>query len=146
MNNKSILCVYATRQIDSNLFMSSTIFRGLQEAGYDTYMVFVGYKDVIEDFKTNYAHYFKATHYHEIPKSILYKFCGRNPLSKLAYSFYRHFIADGIFNLPTGNLKEFLNGQKFDCILSFIPPVISGKYAANILNNCLLHDNLGGGL
>lgn len=48
-----VLCVYATRQIDSNLFMSSTVFRGLKEAGYDIDLAFAGTANVIEDFKRN---------------------------------------------------------------------------------------------
>lgn len=135
MKAKKILCVYATRQIDSNLFMASTVFRGLKEAGYEVYLAFAGFKDVIEDFKKNYSHYFRDVHYHEIAKSHMYRLACKSPASKLVYSFYRHFVADGLLHLPTNGLKSFLQGKNFDCILSFIPPVMSGFYAANTLHN-----------
>ena len=129
---KRVLCVYATRQIDSNLFMSSTIFRGLQEAGYETYMVFAGTNKVITDFKLKYSHYFKEVLYITITESYLKRTCDKLPVTKLGYSFYRHFIADGFTHLNLRGIKKSLSTYAIDCILSFIPPILSGKLAIDI--------------
>ena len=48
MQKKTVLCTYITRQIDSNLFMSSTVFNGLQQAGYDVDIFFIGYREVVD--------------------------------------------------------------------------------------------------
>lgn len=122
-----ILCVYATRQIDSNLFMSSTIFRGLQEAGYDVDMAFAGTTNVINDFKRDYSRYFNDISFCEIKMSILKKISDKQSLLRLGYSFYRHFVADGFSHLSIKNVKKKFGGRKYDCILSFIPPIISGR-------------------
>lgn len=132
MKSKRVLCVYATRQIDSNLFMSSTVFRGLKEAGYETYMIFAGTEDVISNFKRDYAHYFNSVEYITIKQSFLKKMADNYPLTRLGYSYYRHFLADGFKHLPLKVLKNILNSLKFHYILSFIPPVISGRLAIDI--------------
>ncbi len=126
---KTVLCVYATRQIDSNLFMSSTIFRGLKEAGYTVYMIFAGTDSVISDFKKIYSKYFDDVFYCRIGDSWLRRVSSKKPLFKLAYSYYRHFIADG-YSLPDlSGVSNFLNNRRFDTILSFIPPILSGRLA-----------------
>lgn len=89
-----ILCIYATRQIDSNLFMSSTIFRGLKEAGYETYMYFAGTDKVIEEFKRDYEQYFNSTIYQPINESWIKRIADKHPKTKLLYSFYRNFVLD----------------------------------------------------
>lgn len=43
--------------------MASTIFRGLQEACYGSYMYFAGTREVIAEFKRNYSHYFNSVIY-----------------------------------------------------------------------------------
>lgn len=127
-----VLCVYATRQIDSNLFMSSTVFRGLKEAGYDIDLAFAGTANVIEDFKRNYSKYFNDISFCEISRSILKKISDKQSLLRLGYSFYRHFVADGFSHLSIKNVKKKFGGRKYDCILSFIPPIISGRFAHDI--------------
>lgn len=129
---KRILCVYATRQIDSNLFMSSTVFRGLQEAGYEVYMAFAGTKTVNKEFERLYSRYFEDVCYYEIPESILRKVSSKHSVTRLGYSFFRHFVLDGILNLPVDCSVNRYKGMKFDCILSFIPPVLSGRLATNL--------------
>lgn len=129
---KKILCVYATRQIDSNLFMASTVFRGLKEAGYETDMVFAGTNKVISDFKSNYEYWFGKVVYIPIPDSGLKKICDKHSVTRLGYSFYRHFVADGFCHLATTAIKKELGNRAYDCILSFIPPIISGRLAIEI--------------
>ena len=58
-----VLCVYATRQIDSNLFMSSTKFDGLQKCGYHVDMIFCGTEAVCKQFESRYSHYFNNVYY-----------------------------------------------------------------------------------
>lgn len=55
-----VLCIYATRQIDSNLFMSSTIFNGLKKGGFQPDIIFAGTKDVLSIFHKKYSHYFRV--------------------------------------------------------------------------------------
>ena len=129
---KRILCVYATRQIDSNLFMSSTVFRGLREAGYEVYMAFAGPLAVNKEFERLYSRYFEDVCYYEIPESFFRKVSSKHPLTRLGYSFLRHFILDGIQKLPTDGFVSRYKDMKFDCILSFIPPVLSGRLALNL--------------
>lgn len=137
---KTVLCVYATRQIDSNLFMSSTVFRGLQEAGYKVYMVFAGTDSVISDFKKNYSKYFDDVFYCRIGDSWLRRVTSKKPLFRLAYSYYRHFIADG-FSLPDlSGVSKFLKNRRIDTILSFIPPILSGRLAIAIRSKLNLRD------
>ena len=101
---KRILCVYATRQIDSNLFMASTIFRGLQEAGYETHMYFAGTQHVIAEFKRDYSRYFDSVVYQPISESWLKHKCDKSSITRLGYSFYRHFIMDGISQATNNQL------------------------------------------
>lgn len=91
---KKILCVYATRQIDSNLFMASTVFRGLKEAGYESYMYFAGTQRVIEEFRRDYARYFDSVIYRLLEDSWLKTIADKHPKTKLLYSFGRSFVLD----------------------------------------------------
>lgn len=112
--------------------MSSTVFRGLQEAGYTVYMVFAGTDSVISDFKKNYSKYFDDVFYCRIGDSWLSRATTKKPLFRLAYSYYRHFIADG-FSLPDlSGVSKFLKNRRIDTILSFIPPILSGRLAIAI--------------
>lgn len=126
---EKILCVYATRQIDSNLMMASTVFRGLNEAGYTADMIFLGSSDAIAEFRKRYELYFNNVFYkqisHPLKSNKLYR-C--NPL---LYTYIRSFVLDGIFSPGVLWLKKFLNSS-YDKILSFVPPVISGLYALKV--------------
>lgn len=129
---KRVLCVYATRQIDSNLFMSSTVFNGLQQCGYHVDMVFLGYKHVCDVFAERYAKYFNTVYYFNIKESWLSKQYIRTEKIKLLYSFYLHFVKD-YFVRPycIKNIKKVIHGE-YDVILSFIPPALSGYLAWSI--------------
>ena len=63
-DRKKVLVVYATRKFDSNLFMSSTIFSGLQKAGYDVSAVFCGTKESCEIFAERCSCYFSSVKYY----------------------------------------------------------------------------------
>lgn len=126
---EKILCVYATRQIDSNLMMASTVFRGLNEAGYAADMIFLGSSDVIAEFRKRYEQYFNNIFYKQIsPPLKSNKIYRCNPL---LYTYIRSFVLDGIFSPGVLWLKKLLNSS-YDKILSFVPPVISGLYALKI--------------
>lgn len=126
---EKILCVYVTRQVDSNLMMASTVFRGLNEAGYVADMVFVGSTDAIAEFKCRYESYFRRVYYRSICKPLKNNMLYR--ISPLLYSYVRHFILDAVC-LPGVKWLMELKANKYDKILSFIPPVISGRYALKI--------------
>jgi len=127
--NKHILCVYATRQIDSNLFMSSTIFHGLQLCGYKVDMLFAGYRDVCKVFSDRYAKYFDKVSYFVLSESRLKRLCNKSEKTKLIYSYIIHFIKDWLF-LPKSIRKVKLSlDSDYDVILSFIPPAISGYWS-----------------
>lgn len=127
---EKVLCVYATRQVDSNLMMASTIFRGLSEAGIYADMVFIGSTDAISEFKSRYSEYFNDCFYkpicHPLKENFIYN---QRPL---IYSFARSFIVDGFLNQNVSWLKEFVKEKKYNKILSFIPPVLSGRIALKI--------------
>lgn len=124
-----VLCVYATRQVDSNLMMASTVFRGMREAGYDVDMVFIGSTDAIDEFKSRYAKYFNGVFYRHISRPL--KEISLYRKSPLLYSYLRSFLLDGFVKLNVGWLRDKIT-RRYDRILSFIPPVISGRYALKI--------------
>lgn len=126
---EKILCVYVTRQVDSNLMMASTVFRGLYEAGYDTDMVFVGSNDAICEFEERYRKYFRSVYYHQLKTSSFGKIIKQK--SPVVYSFFRHFALDAI-KLPETGKFEKLKTITYDKILAFVPPYISGAYASKI--------------
>lgn len=126
---EKILCVYATRQVDSNLLMASTVFRGLHEAGYTADMVFLGSEYAIEEFKERYSKYFRNTFFKKICSSPNNNWIYRK--KPILYSYLRHFVLDAVKLPATGWLKDKLT-DRYDKILSFIPPVISGAYAYKI--------------
>lgn len=128
-NKETLLCVYVTRQVDSNLLMSSTIFRGLSEAGISADMIFLGSTDVINEFKDRYAKYFNKVYYKQICTSMKDRWLYRK--KPVVYSYLRHFMLDAVKLPGTGWLKGKLN-DKYNKILSFIPPYISGAYAYKI--------------
>lgn len=127
---EKVLCIYATRQIDSNLMMASTIFRGLHEAGYSADMVFVGSTDAIAEFKNRYARYFNDCFYKPICKPLKENAIYR--LNPLLYSYTRSFVLDGFVGQSVSWLKETVNQKKYNRILSFIPSVLSGRIALKI--------------
>ncbi len=133
---EKILCVYVTRQVDSNLMMASTVFRGLYEAGYEVDMVFMGSSDAISEFKNRYERYFHKTYYRTICKPL--KSNKLYHISPLLYSYVRHFIIDAVCQPGVKWLVE-LKYNQYDKILSFIPPVISGRYALKI-KECFMPD------
>lgn len=125
MQKKTVLCTYITRQIDSNLFMSSTVFNGLQQAGYDVDILFIGYREVVDVFKQKYGHYFNNVYEIEINKGWLTKYC-KSERRKVLYSYYRNFLMDA-FNRPYSLSKvNKIIAKQYDTVLSFVPPVISG--------------------
>lgn len=126
MSQKTILICYATRQIDSNLFMSSTIFNGLYKCGFDVDMLFVGYPSICEVFENRYAKYFRNVHYVYIKESFFKKLCDKNYKLKLLYTFYLHFFKDVYLRPYSINKIRRLITNKYDTILSFVPPPISG--------------------
>ena len=66
---KRVLCTYAARQIDSNLFMAGTIFNGLKICGYAVDMVFCSPDTVYETLHLKYAKYFNMTWHLALPTS-----------------------------------------------------------------------------
>lgn len=125
--------MYATRQVDSNLFMGSTIFRGLQDAGYTaTDMAFLGYDSVCRVFEERYARYFREVKYVGIKESPLKRFCDRRPAWKLLYSFYLHFFKDGFVKPYSRKALRAFRDKNYDCMLSFLPPPFSGIYANDL--------------
>ena len=135
---KRILCVYADRQVDSNLFMSSTIFNGLQQCGYHVDMVFMGYQWVCDVFADRYAKYFHKVIYFYIKESKLKGLCDKSERTKLFYSYYLHFLKD-YFTRPY-NFKKVSASitESYDVVLSFIPPAVSGFLAQDIRSIKLL--------
>lgn len=128
---KHILCVYATRQIDSNLFMASTIFNGLKQAGYRVDIVFMGYREVIDVFKERYGHYFHEIYEVVIKKGWIVRHL-KSDRSKLLYSFYLHFCKDAFVRpYDKWGIKRTFTVH-YDRIVSFIPPPVSGLLASDV--------------
>lgn len=92
MAKEKILCVYATRQVDSNLMMASTVFRGFSEAGIEADMVFVGSDESIAEFRGRYERYFHRVFYHSVCQSMKRSRLFRK--KPLLYSYLRHFALD----------------------------------------------------
>lgn len=131
MNKKKVLCVYATRQVDSNLLMSSTVFNGLQECGCTVEIVFMGSCDVIDVFRKQYGHYFHKIWTIPISEGWLKRFL-RSDRLKVLYSFYLHFLKDGLIRpFRKKALAGILPGD-YDFILSFCPPALSGLFAEDV--------------
>lgn len=127
-----VLCVYATRQIDSNLFMSSTIFNGLKRCGYDVDMLFWGYETVCDVFRARYSKYFCKVFYHTINESHLSRLSKKSSRLHILYSFLRCFLGDYVkrpYRIEDFSIEVH---NDYDVILSFIPPVVSGFLANDI--------------
>lgn len=88
-----VLCIYATRQIDSNLFMSSTIFNGLKKGGFQPDIIFAGTKDVLSIFHKKYSHYFNKVYDIELSSSRIKRY--------LKNDFQKQFILFCNILLPT---------------------------------------------
>lgn len=132
-----ILCVYATRQIDSNLFMSSTIFNGLQQCGYEVDMLFCGTEETCQSLKKSYGHYFDNVFYLTLSSSLLLSFCKKQPVTQIAYNYYRGFVMDSLvrpysmFDVRKKVVKQY------DQILAFVPIALAA-YLANDVRKYLL--------
>ena len=138
MCKRRVLCVYATRQIDSNLFMSSTIFKGLNLNGYESDMIFCGPDSVYETFYSRYAKCFRKVWHLSLPDSCVARFCNARPWLRLLYSFLRHFVLD-LISRPYSyhELRRVLaKSGEYDCVLSFVPPYISGRLGADVTAIC----------
>lgn len=133
-----ILCVYATRQLDSNLMMSSTIFNGLYQNGYEVDMVFGGTAEVISEFSKKYSKYFNKVYYIKIEEFSIKRLFSKLPKGDIIYSYCLHFVYDQLFRGYDRSIyNEILKDSgNYDLILSFIPPIISGKLAIDINKIC----------
>ena len=129
---KNILCVYATRQIDSNLFMSSSIFNGLQQCGYKVDMLFCGTKHTCYNFKSTYSQYFDNVYYQELSDSLLLNLCRKNSLTHVAYNFYRGFVMDRYFRPYNISKIKGIIKDDYDLILSFVPIALSAYLAYDV--------------
>ncbi len=138
MFGKRVLCVYATRQIDSNLFMAGTVFDGLKLAGHDADMLFCGPDIVFEAFCGRYAKFFNKIWHLSLPISPIARFCGGRARLRLLYSFFRHFLLDVIWRpYSPRNLRRVLSeGGEYDCVLSFVPPYVSGRLGIDVREIC----------
>lgn len=138
MCKRRILCTYATRQIDSNLFMSGTIFKGLNLNGYESDMIFCGPDSVYETFYSRYAECFRKVWHLSLPDSCVARFCNTRPRLRLLYSFLRHFVLD-VISRPYSyhKLRRVLaESGEYDCVLSFVPPYISGCLGVDVCAIC----------
>lgn len=127
-----VLCVYATRQIDSNLFMSSNIFNGLHQCGYDVDMLFLGTIECQKHFKEKYEKYFRKVFYTTINESLLLKFCKKNPFTHVAYNFYRGFVMDSFFRpYKIDTIKKTIT-TSYDEVLTFVPIALSAFLANDV--------------
>ena len=133
-----ILCVYATRQLDSNLMMSSTIFNGLFQNNYHVDMVFAGDENTISIFSNKYSKYFHKVYYTKFKKSPIKRLIRSLPKGDLLYSYFVHFVYDQLFKGYDRSIYKKIKNDSvdYDLILSFIPPIISGKLAIDINKRC----------
>jgi len=133
-----ILCVYATRQIDSNLFMSGTLFNGLKKCGYEVDVVFMGPRGVLDIFKDKYGHYFRHVFEVVISEGWLKRYL-HSEWVKVLYSFYLHFLKDGFIRPYRRGQLPNLRGHDYRCVLSFVPPPMSGLFAHDLVSMNHLH-------
>ena len=127
-----VLCVYATRQVDSNLMMSSMVFDGLRQNGYHVDMIFLGYQKVLDVVEERYSKYFDNIEYLTIKESALKRTCDKWSKTRLLYSFYRHFVMDTLWRpYSRGDVARAVKGS-YDVVLSFIPSVLCGFLARDV--------------
>ncbi len=130
---QDVLCVYATRQIDSNLLMSGTVFHGLSLCDFPADALFCGPKHEAAFFKATYGHRFRRVYILPLGTSLLAKLCARTASLRLLYSFYIHFFKDGFWRpYSLRALRRLLTGGRYTTILSFIPPVFSGRLGCDV--------------
>lgn len=122
-NSKKILCIYATRQIDSNLFMASTIFNSLMQTGVTVDMVFAAPDEINVKFNQQYKHYFHQV-YNIIISPELKEI--KSEKFRVLYSFWIHFIRDRFIRPYSKKQVISLKLSQYNAILSFVPPPISG--------------------
>lgn len=140
-----ILCVYSTRQIDSNLFMSSTKFDGLQKCGYKVDIIFCGIGVVCDQFGERYAHFFDRVCYLRLIESCAAKYMVRHEKLKVLYRYYREVLVDPLLPPVTKKHKKQLSrfiSDKYDAILAFIPNPLAGFLAEYIKKNFLPNTRL----
>lgn len=125
---KRVLVCYATRQIDSNLMMCGTLFRGLRPAGYEAEAVVCGPKQVTDFFQARYGADFQAVHVLPLASGWLERMCARSAALRLLWSFYVHFVQDGFWRpYARRRLRQLLAGRCFGTVLSCVPPIFSGR-------------------
>lgn len=92
-----ILCTYATRQIDSNLMMASTIFDGLSQLpSCQVDMIFLSYDAPVEHFRRNYEKYFNKVTYLPLRKRFTERVARWLRLPDVLVSYMENFVLDGI--------------------------------------------------
>lgn len=127
-----VLCVYATRQIDSNLFMSGTLFNGLKKCGYEVDVVFMGPRGVVDTFQTKYGHFFRQVFEVVISEGWWKRFLKSERL-RVLYSFYLHFFKDGFIRPYWRSQLPNLRSHGYRHVISFVPPPMSGLFAHDLL-------------
>ena len=118
--------------------MSSTIFNGLYQNGYEVDMVFGGTAEVISEFSKKYSKYFNKVYYIKIEEFSIKRLFSKLPKGDIIYSYCLHFVYDQLFRGYDRSIyNEILKDSgNYDLILSFIPPIISGKLAIDINKIC----------
>ena len=134
---KRVLCVYATRQVDSNLMMASTVFAGLQKCGYHVDALFCGTETVCGVFRNKYARYFEHVEYLTLASSFWGRLLGRSSWTKLFHSFFLHFFIDMVWRPYTLKTLKGLVKDKYEVVLSFVPPVLSSRLGRDVVYRCL---------
>ncbi len=118
--------------------MSSTIFNGLYQNGYEVDIVFGGTAEVISEFSKKYSKYFNKVYYTNIKELSIKRLFSKLPKGDIIYSYCLHFVYDQLFRgYDRSIFNEIVkNSVNYDLILSFIPPIISGKLAIDINKIC----------
>ncbi len=134
MAEKKILCIYATRQIDSNLFMSSTKFNGLKQCGYTVDMLFCGPDKICYQFNELYGHFFRRIVYINVKESAFSRALKAYDKGKILYTYYREFIMDFLY--PPFELEKLGDKleKEYDIVLSFVPIALGGILAYKVRN------------
>ncbi len=113
--------------MDSNMMMGSTLFNGMHKCGYNTDLVFSGYKDVCEAFKEQYGLFFNEVYYITMKKSLAATFCEKKRKMSVLYNYYLSFLKDFLIRpYSIRNVLNLVEGKQYDVILSFIPLSLAG--------------------
>lgn len=112
MANRTVLCIYGTRQVDSNVIMSGVIYRALQESGYTADLLLAAPPDVASTIQARYAEYFRSIFVLPVSNGWLARFF-RSEKLKVLYSFLRHFVLDAFLRpYRKRDLLRLLGGVK----------------------------------